>query len=60
MTADPPTLTQQIVAVEAAARRYLALAEKSIEHSDELEAVSVALDAAAETLRTLNFAREAL
>ena len=60
MTADPPTLTQQIVAVEAAARHYLALADKSVERGDELKAVSAALDAAAETLKTLDFGRETL
>lgn len=60
MTDNPPTLAQQIAAVELAARKYLAMAEKSVEHGDELEAVSTALDAAAETLKTLDFAREAL
>jgi hypothetical protein len=57
---EPPTLTQQIAAVEAAARHYLSMAEKSIEHGDELEAVFAALEAAAETLRTLDFSRETL
>jgi hypothetical protein len=60
MTAESPTLIQQIVAVEAAAQHYLALAERSVERGDELEAVSAALDAAAETLRTLDFGRETL
>ena len=60
MTDNPPTLAQQIAAVELAARRYLAMAEHSVEKGDELEAVSTALDAAAETLKTLDFAREAL
>ena len=60
MTAERPTLTQQIKAVEAAAQRYLAMAEKSVEHGDELEAVFAALEAAAETLRTLDFGRETL
>jgi hypothetical protein len=60
MTRDPPSLGQQIEAVETAARRYLAMAEQSIERGDELEAVSAALEAAAETLRTLDFARETL
>ena len=60
MTAQPPTLNQQIEAVETAARRYLAMAEQSTERGDELEAVSAALEAAAETLRTLEFARETL
>jgi hypothetical protein len=60
MTHDHPSLTQQIVAVETAARRYMAMAEKSIENGDELEAVSTALDAAAETLKTLDFSRETL
>ena len=31
MTDEPPTLTQQIAAVEAAARRYLSMAEQSVE-----------------------------
>ena len=58
---DPaPTLTQQIAAVEAAARRYLTMAEHSVEHGDELEAVFAALEAAAETLKTLDFGRETL
>lgn len=60
MTDNPPTLAQQIAAVELAARRYLAMAEHSVEKGDELEAVSTALDAAAETLKTLDFSREAL
>jgi hypothetical protein len=60
MTAEPPTLTQQIAAVEIAARKYLSMAEHSVEKGDELEAVSTALDAAAETLRTLDFGRETL
>jgi hypothetical protein len=60
MTAQHPTLAQQIEAVEAAARRYLAMAEQSVERGDELEAVSAALEAAAETLRTLDFGRETL
>jgi hypothetical protein len=60
MTAQPPTLAQQIEAVETAARRYLAMAEQSTERGDELEAVSAALEAAAETLRTLDFARATL
>ena len=60
MTRDPPSLKQQIEAVDTAARRYLAMAEQSIERGDELEAVSAALEAAAETLRTLDFARETL
>jgi hypothetical protein len=60
MTAEPPTLTQQIAAVEIAARRFLSMAEHSVEKGDELEAVSAALDAAAETLRTLDFGRETL
>jgi hypothetical protein len=60
MTAEPPTLTQQIAAVELAARRFLVMAEHSVEKGDELEAVSTALDAAAETLRTLDFGRETL
>jgi hypothetical protein len=55
-----PSLAEQIEAVETAARRYLAMAEQSIERGDELEAVSAALEAAAETLRTLDFARETL
>jgi hypothetical protein len=57
---EPPTLTQQIVAVETAARRYLVLAEDSIEQGDEFEALADALDAAAETLKTLDFGRETL
>ena len=57
---EPPTLARQIEAVETAAQHYLAMAEKSVERGDELEAVSAALDAAAETLKTLDFAREAL
>jgi hypothetical protein len=60
MTAQPPTLTQQIEAVEAAARRYMAMAEQSIERGDELEAISTALEAAAATLKTLEFMRETL
>jgi hypothetical protein len=60
VTRDPPTLAQQIAAVELAARKYLAMAEHSVEKGDELEAVSTALDAAAETLKTLDFARETL
>jgi hypothetical protein len=60
MASQPPTLAQQIAAVELAARKYLAMAEHSVEKGDELEAVSTALDAAAETLKTLQFAREAL
>jgi hypothetical protein len=60
MTAEPPTLTQQIAAVETAAQHYLALAEKSVERGDELEAVSAELEAAAETLKTLDFGRETL
>jgi len=60
MTHEPPSLAQQIEAVETAARRYLAMAEQSVERGDELEAVSTALEAAAETLRTLDFARETL
>ena len=60
MTREPPPLRQQIEAVETAARRYLAMAEQSIERGDELEGVSAALEAAAETLRTLDFARETL
>lgn len=60
MTTDTPTLAQQIAAVELAARRYLSMSEASVEKGDELEAVSTALDAAAETLRTLSFARETL
>jgi hypothetical protein len=36
------------------------MAEHSVEKGDELEAVSTALDAAAETLKTLDFARETL
>ena len=60
MTDNPPTLAQQIAAVELAARKYLAMAEHSVEKGDELEAVSTALDAAAETLKTLDFARETL
>ena len=60
MTREPPTLAQQTDAVEAAARHYLAMAEKSVDRGDELEAVSTALEAAAETLKTLDFARETL
>ena len=60
MTADPPTIAQQIAAVETAARKYLQMAEHSVEKGDELEAISTALDAAAETLKTLQFARGAL
>ena len=59
MTAQPG-LTAQIAAVEAAARHYLTMAEKSVERSDELEAISTALEAAAETLKTMDFARETL
>ena len=59
MTASP-TLAQQIEAVETAARRYLAMAEQSVERGDELEAISAALEAAAETLRTVDFAQETL
>ena len=36
MTGPPPTVTNHIAAVEAAARHYLSMAEKSIEHGDEL------------------------
>ena len=54
------SIAVQIAAVETAARKYLAMAEQSIEHGDELEALSAALEAAAETLRTLDFGRETL
>jgi hypothetical protein len=60
MTAQPPTLTQQIEAVAAAARRYVTMAEQSIERGDELEAIATALEAAAETLKTMEFMRETL
>lgn len=58
MTRDP-TLRQQIEAVETAARRYLAMSEQSVDRGDELEAIWTALEAAAETLKTLEFTREA-
>ena len=61
MTHEPPSLNQQIEAVETAARRYLAMAEQSTERGrTSIEAVSTALEAAAETLKTLDFARETL
>ena len=56
----PPTLTQQIAAVEAAARHYLIDGRAIDRTGDELEAVFAALEAAAETLRTLDFGRETL
>jgi hypothetical protein len=60
VTRDRPSLAQQIEAVETAARRYLAMSEQSVERGDELEAISAALEAAAETLKTWQFAQETL
>ena len=58
MTGEPVPLSEQIKAVDTAAQHYLALAEKSVERGDELEAISAALDAAAETLKSWEFGRE--
>jgi hypothetical protein len=57
---EPPTLAQQIKAVDTAAQHYLALAEQAVERGDVFEALALALDAAAETLKTLDFGRETL
>ena len=57
---EPPTLAEQIKAVEAAAQRYLTMAETFGRTGDELEALALTLDAAAETLKTLDFGRETL
>jgi hypothetical protein len=56
----PPTLAEQIKAVEEAAQRYLMMAEHSVEKADELEALALTLDAAAATLKELDFGRETL
>ena len=47
------TLTEQIEAVEIAARNYQAQADQSTVNGYQLRAISVALKAAAMTLRTL-------
>jgi hypothetical protein len=61
MTPQPPSLAQQIEAVEWASRHIdLAVTRALQEHEQNLQDLTAALSAAVETLKTWEFARETL